>query len=77
MTTVDDQAERTRASTCTDDAVPHRTYDAALARELLASTGELPSSKRALIVMLTEYRHALADLASRLAASSPAQIRQL
>src|SRR6266567_5826122 len=42
----------------------HRTYNADIARGLLARTVELPSSKRALILMLTEYRHALADLAA-------------
>jgi hypothetical protein len=44
------------------DQSDHPTYDAALARELLARTGELPDSRRALIVLLTEYRHALHDL---------------
>jgi hypothetical protein len=34
-----------------------------MARELLARTCELPSSKRALLVILTEYRHALHGLA--------------
>lgn len=38
-------------------------YDADLARELLARTEERPSSKRALLAILTEYRHALHDLA--------------
>lgn len=40
-------------------------YDTALARELLARTGELPASKRGLVALLTEYRHALHALASR------------
>lgn len=39
-------------------------YDAATARELLASTGELPASRRDLVAVLTEYRHALFALAS-------------
>ena len=38
-------------------------YDLALARELLSRTAELPSSKRGLLAVLTEYRHALAALA--------------
>ena len=38
-------------------------YDAATARELLASTGELPASRRDLVAVLTEYRHALFALA--------------
>ena len=39
-------------------------YDAALARELLARTAELPSGRRALVAILTEYRRALHDLAA-------------
>jgi hypothetical protein len=50
------------------DHTDHRHYDAALARELLARTGELPSSKHDLIVVLTDYRHAIHDLATTLAA---------
>ncbi len=46
-------------------------YDAALARELLARTGEFPSSKRALLAILTEYRHALHDLAVSPTADAP------
>lgn len=46
------------------DRTAYSVYDAPLARELLARTAELPASKRALIVMLTEYRHALSDLAA-------------
>ena len=38
-------------------------YDAARARELLARTAEIPFGKRALLAILTEYRHALHDLA--------------
>jgi|ERR1022692_3838512 hypothetical protein len=45
------------------DRAPHPAYDTALARELLAFTGELPDSKHALVVLLTEYRHALYALA--------------
>ncbi len=44
-------------------ATDHPSYDAALARELLARTCELPASKPALVTMLTEYRRALHDLA--------------
>jgi hypothetical protein len=43
--------------------VPHPAYDTALARELLAFTGELPASKHGLVALLTEYRHALYALA--------------
>ena len=45
------------------DTVERPAYDVALARQLLSNTAELPSSKHALLVMLTEYRHALTDLA--------------
>lgn len=44
------------------DHAQHRRYDAALARELLATTGELPDSKRGLLAVLAEYRTALHDL---------------
>ncbi len=37
-------------------------YDADLARELLASTGELPTSKSELIALLAEYRRAVYSL---------------
>ena len=37
-------------------------YDAAMARELLAMTGEFPRTKGALLILLTEYRHALHDV---------------
>jgi len=43
-------------------ASPPPSYDAALARELLSRTAELPSSKGGLLAVLTEYRHALAAL---------------
>ncbi|SRR5258708_39970676 len=45
------------------DQVAYPNYDAEFARELLIRTAEIPDSKRALIVMLAEYRHALRDLA--------------
>ncbi len=57
-----------------------RPYDAALARELLASTCDLPAGKRALIAMLIEYRHALADLTTSPGQSRPrqtARVRQV
>jgi hypothetical protein len=38
-------------------------YDADLARELLTRTADLPASRRDLIAVLTEYRHALHALA--------------
>jgi hypothetical protein len=34
-----------------------------MAWQLLALTGELPASRRGLLVLLTEYRHALHTLA--------------
>ena len=39
-------------------------YDAALARELLSRTGEIPFSRRGLLAVLTEYRRALTSLAA-------------
>jgi hypothetical protein len=47
--------------------VPERTtdYDADLAIELLASTCELPEGKRALMIIIGEYRHALHALATQ------------
>ena len=57
------------ALVCPDQA-QRSVYDAALARELLAGTAEFPSSKRALLAILTEYRHALHDLAVRPAAAA-------
>lgn len=39
-------------------------YDAAMARELLAMTAEFPNTKGALLILLTEYRHALYDMAT-------------
>jgi hypothetical protein len=41
---------------------PFPTYDAAMARQLLAMTGELPASKRGLEIVLAEHRRALVDL---------------
>lgn len=43
----------------------HPDYDAELAMQLLDETGELPTSKHDLVVVLTEYRHALHALASQ------------
>ena len=40
--------------------LPH--YDAALARELVNRTGEIPFSRRGLLALLTEYRYALTSL---------------
>jgi len=48
------------------DHAPQPAYDVALARELLGRTGEIPHSKRGLVVVLTEYRHALHALAQQL-----------
>ncbi len=47
------------------DAADHPDYDAELALELIGRTSELPASKHDLIVILTEYRHALHDLATQ------------
>ena len=49
---------------------PRLQYDVDLARELLSRTAELPSSKRDLLAVLTEYRHALAALAAKTGAGS-------
>jgi transcriptional regulator with XRE-family HTH domain len=46
------------------DKTSHPHYDAAMARELLADTGEFPITKGGMIVLLTKYRHALYDLAT-------------
>ncbi len=43
----------------------HPAYDPDLAIELVGRTGELPTSKHDLVVLLTEYRHALIDLATQ------------
>jgi anti-sigma regulatory factor (Ser/Thr protein kinase) len=47
------------------DHQAHHTYNLASARELLARTRELPARKRALLILLTEYRHALADITNQ------------
>jgi hypothetical protein len=49
---------------CGLNGPPRLRYDVALARELLSRTAELPSNKRGLLAVLTEYRHALAALAA-------------
>ncbi len=54
---------RSRIRLSNSGQADHPSYDAALARELLARTCELPASKPALVAMLTEYRRALHDLA--------------
>lgn len=41
----------------------HGRYDAALARELLAMTGEFPNTKGGMLILLSEYRQALYDMA--------------
>jgi hypothetical protein len=48
---------------CVLDRPSRLHYDVDLARELLSRTAELPNSKRGLLAVLTEYRHALAALA--------------
>ncbi len=40
-------------------------YDPHLAIELIANTSDIPESRYDLIVVLTEYRHALHDLATQ------------
>jgi len=42
----------------------HSRYDIATARELLAMTGEFPNTKGGMLILLTEYRHALRDIAA-------------
>jgi transcriptional regulator with XRE-family HTH domain len=42
----------------------HRRYTADMARELLAKTSEFPNTKGGMLILLTEYRHALYDVAS-------------
>jgi hypothetical protein len=42
-------------------------YNAELAIELIGGTGELPTSKRDLLIVLTHYRHALHALATQAA----------
>jgi hypothetical protein len=48
---------------CVLNGPPRLHYDVGLARELLSRTAELPSSKRDLLAVLTEYRRALVALA--------------
>lgn len=43
--------------------LPH--YDAALARELVNRTGEIPFTRRGLLALLTEYRWALTSLVAQ------------
>jgi len=45
------------------DGADRPAYDVPMARQLLALTGELPTSKRGLVAVLAEYRHALYALA--------------
>lgn len=47
------------------DQAQHPSYDAALARELLTRTCELPASQRGLVLLLAEYRHALQALVTQ------------
>ena len=49
-------------------------YDVALARELLSRTAELPSSKRGLLGVLTEYRRARVALAAEPGAQGSATL---
>lgn len=49
-------------------------YDAATARELLTMTGEFPRTKNGMLILLTEYRHALYDIATE-AADEPSKMR--
>lgn len=53
-----------RARSFPSDRAGHRRYDAATARELLALTGEFPHTKAGMLILLTEYRHALHDIAT-------------
>ena len=54
------------------DAPEDLAYDEDLAIELIAATGELPTRKRELIVVLTHYRRAIYDLATQARARRPA-----
>lgn len=47
-------------------------YDLDLVRLLLTLTSELPGSKRALLVLLAEYRHALLGLAAQIESAARA-----
>ncbi len=48
-------------------------YTPELALELLAGTTDLPETKRALFIILSEYGHALHNLATQALAASAAQ----
>lgn len=52
-----------RAKPFPADRTEHGRYDAALARELLAMTGEFPNTKGGMLILLSEYRQALYDVA--------------
>lgn len=45
------------------DRTEHGRYDLAMARELLGMTTEFPDTKDGMLILLTEYRHALYDIA--------------
>lgn len=60
--TARDRSRFSRLKVHYPDNPDHLQYDTALARELLARTAELPDTKRGLIAVLTEYRHALQAL---------------
>src|ERR1039457_301962 len=59
---------------CVLDRPSRLHYDVDLARELLSRTAELPSSKRGLLAVLTEYRYALAALAAEPGARASATL---
>ena len=48
-------------------------YTPELALELLAGTTDFPENKRALFIILSEYGHALHNLATQALAASPAR----
>lgn len=62
---------RTQIGAPYPDRTAHPQYNAALAVKLIAGTSELPARKHDLIVLLTEYRHALHALAAQ--ATAPRQ----
>lgn len=53
------------------DRADRPVYNAQLALELLGRTSELPASRQALIVILCEYRHAIADLVTAVSTTTP------
>jgi len=55
---------RSRVSSLRRQRRPASALWRSLARELLSRTGEIPSSRRGLLAILTEYRHALSALAA-------------